>query len=147
QYGVGMVTIKSGQFKDVGNMFREQGPEELAILQKTVDDVREQFVNAIVEGRGLAYQDVDKFADGRVFSGATAKELGLVDSLGGVVEAARAVYAELGTELPEGEWPAMFYPENKLDELSQYFSACAHRFAILFGALPRDVSIRYEWTL
>ena len=88
KYGYKRVIIKSGEYKDMLSSFRDRTPEEREILQSLVDDYYDEFVQVIVEGRGLPEERVREIADGRVYSGEQAKELGLVDSLGGLDEAA-----------------------------------------------------------
>ena len=94
KYGISQVVIKSGEFKDIGNSFREMRPDEREIFQSLVDESYAEFVNVISEGRGLSEERVREIADGRIYSGSQAKELGLVDSFGGLDEAA-AIAAEL----------------------------------------------------
>ncbi len=88
RYGVEQEVVKSGEFKDMGSSFRDLTPEEREILQSIVDEAYDKFVGVIVEGRGLSEERVREIADGRVYSGEQAKELGLVDSFGGLDEAA-----------------------------------------------------------
>jgi protease-4 len=88
RYGVEQEVVKSGKFKDMGSSFRNLTPEEREILQSIVDDSYDEFVQVIVEGRDLPEERVREIADGRVYSGEQAKELGLVDSFGGLDEAA-----------------------------------------------------------
>ncbi|MEK6683362.1 MAG: signal peptide peptidase SppA [Nitrospirota bacterium] len=80
--GVESVVIKSGRNKDVGSPFRKMLPEERAILQQLMDDVHTQFIQAVADGRGLTEDRVRGLADGSVFTGRQAKELGLVDEIG-----------------------------------------------------------------
>jgi protease IV len=91
RYGVEQEVVKSGEFKDMGSSFRDLTPEEREILQSIVDESYDEFVGVIVEGRGLPEERVREIADGRVYSGEQAKELGLVDSLGGLDEAVEVV--------------------------------------------------------
>ena len=88
KYGISQVVIKSGKFKDIGNTFREMKPEEREVFQSLVDESYAEFVSVISEGRGLSEERVREIADGRIYSGSQAKELGLVDSFGGIDEAA-----------------------------------------------------------
>lgn len=81
--------LKSGEFKDIGSPTREPTEEERAILQQLVDESYDTFVEVIVEGRGLPEERVRELADGRVYSGLQASELGLVDELGNLDGAAR----------------------------------------------------------
>jgi len=85
--GVEVITVKSGRFKDLLNPFKEPDPEALKILQQLIDDSYRQFVEAVARGRNLPVNEVKKFADGRIFTGRQAKELGLVDELGNIERA------------------------------------------------------------
>jgi len=87
--GVESVVIKSGRNKDVGSPFRKMLPEERAILQRLMDDVHTQFIQAVAAGRGLTEDRVREMADGSVFTGRQAKELGLVDEIGNFQDTVR----------------------------------------------------------
>lgn len=80
-------SIKTGKFKDAGAEYREMGPEERELLQAMVDDVLEQFKKAVADGRRLTPSRVTELADGRIFSGAQAKAVRLVDELGTLQDA------------------------------------------------------------
>lgn len=87
--------IKSGEFKDVGNPTREITPKEREYLQSLIDQMLNQFINAVAEGRkDLSRERVKELADGRVFTGEEALKQGLVDQLGGY-EVALKTAAEL----------------------------------------------------
>ncbi len=96
KYGISQVVIKSGKFKDIGNSFRKMTPEEREILQSLVDESYDEFVDVISEGRGIPKERVREIADGRIYSGSQARELGLVDSFGGLDEAAAIAAEEAG---------------------------------------------------
>ncbi|MCL4490647.1 MAG: signal peptide peptidase SppA [Nitrospirae bacterium] len=80
--GIKAEVIKSGKHKDIASVFRGIGKEEREILQGVMDDVHEQFIGAVAEGRRMPVEDVRKIADGRIFSGKQALKAGLVDELG-----------------------------------------------------------------
>jgi len=80
--GIRFETIKSGVFKDILSPDRSLSNEERELLQSLIDSSYDQFVAAVAEGRDLSREKVCEFADGRVFTGAQAKDLGLVDELG-----------------------------------------------------------------
>jgi protease-4 len=82
--GVKPNIIKSGKFKDVGSPLRAMTPEEQNLLQVVVDDVHEQFVQAISTGRDLPLAEVHKIADGRIMTGQQALKLKLIDEVGGL---------------------------------------------------------------
>jgi protease-4 len=88
--GVEYVVVKAGEHKDIGNPSRPMSPEERRILQSLLDDVHGQFIDAVAQGRRLPRETVVAFADGRIVSGAQAKELKMVDALGGLEEAIAA---------------------------------------------------------
>ncbi len=85
--GIRTEVIKSGKHKDLASVFRGIGKEERAILQGVLDDVHDQFIRAVSEGRNIPYERVRKIADGRVFTGRQAKAVGLVDALGNIQDA------------------------------------------------------------
>lgn len=79
--GVGWDVVASGEHKDLGGLARPLSPEGREILEDVVGDVHEQFVEVVSENRKLDRETVLGLADGRVFSGRQANELGLVDGL------------------------------------------------------------------
>jgi protease-4 len=80
--GIKGVVIKSGEHKDIGSPFREMTPEERRIMQEVLDNVHQQFIQAVADGRKLDRSKVAQIADGRIMTGEQAKNLGLVDELG-----------------------------------------------------------------
>ncbi|HEU4371622.1 MAG TPA: signal peptide peptidase SppA [Methylomirabilota bacterium] len=88
--GVDYVVVKAGQFKDVGSPARAMTPEERRVMQGLLDDVHAQFIGAVAAGRKLPREEVLRFADGRIFSGVQAKDLKMVDALGGLEESVLA---------------------------------------------------------
>ncbi len=85
--GMDFETVKSGPYKDLGSANRPLEDDERAILQSMVDDIFEQFVEAVVQGRNMDYHEVMALADGRVFTGRQAEDLGLVDGQGDLEDA------------------------------------------------------------
>src|SRR5438445_3777926 len=73
------VTFKAGALKDTGNPAREMTPEEKAYFQGLIDDMHQQFIQAVANGRKLKLDEVKKIADGRVWTGKQALPLKLVD--------------------------------------------------------------------
>jgi protease-4 len=85
--GVSLEVVKTGSFKDIGSPVRKMKPEEKQLLEGVIQNVHRQFVAAIVKSRRLPPAQVEKMADGRIFTGEQAKDLGLVDELGSFEEA------------------------------------------------------------
>jgi len=107
--GLRPMVVKSGKVKDMGSPFRPMTDEEKNLLQGVLDSVHGQFIQAVAEGRNLPLEKVRELADGRIFSGAQAKALGLVDELGNFEDAIglAARMADI-----KGE-PEVIYPEKK----------------------------------
>ncbi|MEW6214035.1 MAG: signal peptide peptidase SppA [Nitrospirota bacterium] len=88
--GIKTEVVKSGRHKDIASVFRGIKKEEREILQGVLDNVHEQFIKAVAEGRKMVLNDVKKIADGRVFTGEQALKAGLVDELGNLEDAVKA---------------------------------------------------------
>ena len=95
EYGIEVTTLKSGEFKDLGSLFRSMTDEERATWQAIIDETYEGFVQIVADGRGLSVDDVKALADGRVYTGQQALKLGLVDHLDNLPGAIQRA-AELG---------------------------------------------------
>jgi len=87
KFGVKVNTIKSGANKDILYPTKPLLPEQKALLEKTVMDVYDQFLDAIVRYRPIKKDVLKSYADGRVFSGNEAKALGMVDKIGNIQDA------------------------------------------------------------
>ena len=97
--GVEMLVAKTGDYKDMGSMFRAPTSEEQAREQKLLDDIYARFVEIVDEGRpGLSREEIGAIATGEVFLGRQAQEVGLVDELGGLDDAVDWVAAR--AEIP-----------------------------------------------
>jgi protease IV len=138
--GVKGSNIKSGANKDIGSPFQALSPEGQKILQSLVDNVHGQFVRAVANGRGMDETIVKKLADGRVYSGAQAKDLGLVDELGNLEYAVDLAAKRVGLE----ESPVVYYSrleqERWWDKL--FFSLTGRQWS----GSDRP-GLRYEWSL
>lgn len=98
--------LKTGKFKDTGAEYRAMAPEEKALLQEMLDDVLDQFKTAIADGRKMPMDIVNRYADGRVFTGAMAVKLGFADAIGTLDDAKRL----LGEMTGLGAKPKIFKP-------------------------------------
>jgi protease IV len=106
--GLTLEVIKSGEFKDTGSSFRELTDREKELMNGVVLNIQEQFIKAVAEGRKLPVDKVREIADGRIFSGEMAKELGLVDELGNFQDAVNLAASLSGIK---GE-PTLVYSEK-----------------------------------
>jgi protease-4 len=80
--GIKGMVLKSGEHKDIGSPFREMTPEEKVIMQEVLNNVHQQFIQAVADGRKMDRSKVIQVADGRILTGEQAKNLGLVDQMG-----------------------------------------------------------------
>ncbi len=85
--GISQEKIKSGPHKDILSPERALTAEERAMVQTMVDDLYQQFVAVVAEGRNMDEDQVRKLADGRVYTGHQAKDLGLIDEYGNLYDA------------------------------------------------------------
>lgn len=97
--GIKMTTIKAGDYKDIGNPNRDMSEKEKVFLQKLLDDTHEQFIEDVSLARDMDKEELRKIADGRIFTGQQAVEVGLIDSLGGY--SAALSYLKKSLKLPE----------------------------------------------
>ncbi len=139
--GLKASVVKSGQYKDIGSPLRDMTPEEKVIIQDLVDDIYNQFVDVIVKERKLPREKVIAIADGRVFSGRKAKELGLVDYLGDMKSAAKLASKLAGKD---GKYD-LVYPAQKRTSVFDYFleSAVTHISSSLKEKIESKSGISY----
>ncbi|MFT3870247.1 MAG: signal peptide peptidase SppA [Nibricoccus sp.] len=100
--------VKTGKYADSMTISRPKTEEELALIQRAVDWIYSEFITKVSQSRGLELSRVQEIAQGRVWSGVEAKNLGLVDEIGGL-DAAIAFAAEkagLGNKYQLIEYPA-----------------------------------------
>ncbi|MDQ0255020.1 protease-4 [Evansella vedderi] len=96
-FGIRSEVIKSGEYKDIMSVTREMTEDERQILQDMIDDSYEQFVDVIEAGReNLTRQDIYDLADGRIYSGKQAYELGMIDGLGHLDDVIGILREDLG---------------------------------------------------
>jgi protease-4 len=102
--GIDMQVFISGKHKDMYGGFRDLTPEEKVIMQDMTDQLYNQFVQVVARGRNLSEGKVRELANGQLYTGVQAKELGLVDELGGLQTAIDAAASLAGISKPEVEY-------------------------------------------
>ncbi|MEW6145672.1 MAG: signal peptide peptidase SppA [Thermodesulfobacteriota bacterium] len=107
---VDVEVIKSGKYKDVGSPYREMTPEDREYMQGLIDNVYSQFKSAVAESRGLGPTEVDKIADGKIFTGEQAKKLRLIDETGTINDAIDLAANMAGIK---GKPDLVYYPKKK----------------------------------
>ena len=136
RFDIRMETVKSGKLKDAGNPFREMTAEDRAYWQGLIDRVHGQFMAAVAQGRSLELAQVKKFADGRVLTGAEAKDLGLVDQLGNFYDAVELAKQEAKLT---GEPHLVYPPEERSRFIEDLLGGAASAMAdAVHARLSRD---------
>jgi protease IV len=102
--------VKTSKFADSTTVARPKTKEELAIAQKSVNQIYEEFLDRVADGRKMPKAKVNEIAQGRVWSGLEAQKIGLVDEMGGLEKAIAyaADQAKLGKD-----WSVVEYPDTE----------------------------------
>jgi protease-4 len=134
--------VKTNRFADLGQSHRAATPEELALIQGMVDEVYEDFLKVVAEGRKLQRDAVHEIAQGRVWLGASARERELVDKFGGLRDA--IALAKSLAELKEAELVQVPALHEGRESLLQQMLADGHEEHPLFTrSAPRDPALLF----
>jgi len=140
--GYKSVVIKSGPLKDVGASNRPLSEEERNLMQDLIDNVYNQFVRDIAAARSMSEEAVFELADGRIYTGEQALEVGLIDSLGNFNDAI-TLAADLGGL--DTKDPQLIYPkvDRKFSILNLLTSA---EQSLVDNFVPLYPILSFEWT-
>lgn len=107
--GVSFDVVKTNQYADFGMLARPMNDGEKGLVQMYVNRGYDLFLTRCSDGRGISKEELDKIAQGRVWTGSTAKELGLVDELGGLDKALEIAVAKAKVDA----YTVMNYPKKE----------------------------------
>lgn len=113
-HGITWDSVKTARYADSQTVARPKSPDEIALYQRSVNRIYSLFLNKVAQGRKLPEAKVAEIAQGRVWSGVAAKQIGLVDEIGGLNSAIAytAKQAKLGND-----WQVQEYPQaSSLEE-------------------------------
>jgi protease-4 len=85
--GVDFFNLKAGRYKDVGSPFRPMTPQDKAYLQGLLDNIYQQFLSDVARNRKIPLAKLKTLAEGKIYSGEEAKQVGLVDAFGNLQDA------------------------------------------------------------
>jgi len=139
--GVDLEIVKSGEFKDMGSPDRKLTQRDRDILDALIKDLQGQFVTAVASGRNLSVEKVQEIADGRIFSGARAKDLGLVDFMGNFQDAVEIAKKIVGIK---GD-VALVYPKKSTGELWNLFLESSARNIVGVLTEKGGSMVEYRW--
>jgi protease-4 len=120
QLGIEYVTIKQGEFKDVGSPDRPITEEETSMLEAQLKEIYEQFISDVADSRGMEISEVRELATGWVYLGTEALDLGLIDEIGNYKDAIEAA-AELGGIKGEPVVIKQEYSYSLMDLIFDYY--------------------------
>ena len=137
--GVNVVTVGSNKHSDMYSLMRPFDAEEAANMQLYVEDIYDKFVGIVAEARKLEVAQVDDMAQGRVWVGTDALDLGLVDEIGGLREAVNYA-ASLAGFVNKSDYKVKCYPQplSSTDQIMQMLSSRKEAPSILAGTPFED---------
>ncbi|MBJ11159.1 MAG: signal peptide peptidase SppA [Flavobacteriales bacterium] len=112
--GITIDTVRTNKYADMGSMFRSLTIKERNIIQKSVEDIYDTFITHVSEGRSMSKEAVDAIGQGRVWTGTDARDLGLVDVLGGFEDA-----IDLAANMANLENYRISYLPKKIDPMEE----------------------------
>ena len=110
KFGITQETIKSGEMKDAGSIYRDLNKKERKYFQELIDDLHKQFVSVVSLERELSFSKAQELADGKVFSGQQAFDNGLIDVLGTMED---AIFIAAHKTNIKGKPVIIYPPEDK----------------------------------
>ena len=139
--GINRSSIKAGKYKDMGADYRDLTLEEQSILQVMVNENYDNFISIVAENRNLTHEYVASIAEGRIYTGKQAKDLKLIDEVGGKDEALDLA-ARLGGIPGSYKVVTMSSPQSFDDILSSLSSKLGYSIGKGMGSLLEDSNIQ-----
>jgi protease-4 len=145
RFGITTETISRGKFADLEDLTAPLSPEGRQKLVEEMNHIYDVFVQRVAEGRNLSRERVDEIGRGRVWTGAQAKEHGLVDELGGFMTALRAAKVAAGID-PQQEVELVYYPRRKtlLERVREQFDTGAPEIPRSWHRVLRILALPFE---
>jgi protease-4 len=138
--GISLEVLKSGEFKDIGSPHRKLTDRDRELINSVIADIQKQFVEAVATGRNISMAKIQEIADGRIFSGLQAKELGLVDVMGNFQDAVELTKKMVGIE---GDVALIYPKKEKLNLWDLFFEAAENSIARLIHR--NKGRLEYRW--
>ena len=137
--GVHMASVKTNENADMASMGKKLTPAQLAALQNMINEGYELFTKRCADGRHVTQDSIKKIAEGRVWDGITAKQIGLVDEFGGIREAASWVAnkAKLGKDYKTQNYPAI---EDQFMAMLDKYMVTSYE-----SRLKGEMGLLYDW--
>jgi protease-4 len=134
--------LSVGEFKDTGDPTRELTPTERAYLQSLADNMYEQFVRAVAEGRHAKVEDIKAIANGKVWTGEEALSMHLIDQIGDFQAVVEDTAKAVGIH---GE-PVLVHPElERKTVLDLLFGDASHWIPTKEKLMENQMGFYYLW--
>lgn len=140
--GITWDSVKTARYADSQTFSRPKSPQELALYQRSVNRIYSLFLNKVAQGRKLPEQKVAEIAQGRIWSGVAAKQLGLVDEIGGLNAA--IAYAAKQAKLDDN-WQLKEYPKERSFE-ERFFGKALEEASTTLGINKLPIQPHYPLT-
>ena len=139
--------VNTTNYADLGDMNRKVSDYEAKVIQQGVNQIYEDFVDRVADGRASSFEKIHAVAEGRVWSGAQAKSIGLVDEIGGLNDAINAAKQAAGIE----ECLVVDYPKKKVQPWELLITSLDEEIKSAFigddmSAWLKDISNLKQWT-
>ena len=140
--GIKFEVLKSGEFKDMGSPHRELTEREKELIKTLIANIQDQFVKAVADGRHLPLEKTRNLADGRIFSGAQARELGLVDELGNFQDA-----VDIARDLSgiKGDVSLIYPQKNRMKFFDKFMENIADSVMRVMQDMKNQGGLEYRW--
>lgn len=146
EHNVSYERLVSGHLKDIGSPFKQMTEEERILFQKSLDSIRNYFIEAVAENRNLSKKEVEKIATGQFYLGIEAKGLGLVDELGGREEVINYIEKQIGEDVNFVKYESKKGLLSSLGELMSknlfYIGKGIGSSIITKAEMPKSIEIR-----
>jgi len=136
--GISIDKVNTNKYADIGSAYKQMSEEEKSFIQNMIEDVYGTFIEHVAEGRGMTTAEVDSIGQGRVWSGANALDIGLVDIIGGLDKAVEIAAEKAGLSryrikpLPAQKEPFEQFLEDLKGDAVSIFSNEQTEFSMVY---------------
>lgn len=146
---IGVEFTKTNKHSDMMTIVHTLDAAEIAYMQKSVEDIYTRFTEIVSKGRGMTVEEVDNIAQGRVWAGADAINIGLVDQIGTLEDAVNFAMTAIGESTDLNDYQVVQYPKplSMMEQLMSKLNGTDSEARIFKGTILEDVERAYgKWS-